>query len=201
MLSLRSELRRKVLTFFYMNRKARVYVRQLAIALDADSTNLSRELARLAREGFLRAQLEGRQLYYSVNPDYPWLKPVLALLEGAVGIEPTLKRALHPIGGIESAWIFGSFAKGEADAASDIDLLIIGRPEQAQLSREIRKAEKSLRRDVSYTVFTPREFKRRLARRDPFATDVWNGERIGLTQNGNHETAENRSKTSKAVPR
>ena len=52
MLSLRSELRRKVLTFFYMNREGRVYVRQLAAELDADSTNLSRELAQLAREGF-----------------------------------------------------------------------------------------------------------------------------------------------------
>ncbi|MDR3723362.1 MAG: hypothetical protein P4K83_02590 [Terracidiphilus sp.] len=34
MLSLRSELRRKVLTFFLMNREARVYVRQLAVALN-----------------------------------------------------------------------------------------------------------------------------------------------------------------------
>ncbi len=48
MLSLRSNLRRKVLTFFYVNRSARFYVRQLAVALGADSTNLSRELARLA---------------------------------------------------------------------------------------------------------------------------------------------------------
>jgi predicted nucleotidyltransferase len=176
MISLRSELRRKVLAFFYSNRKARVYVRQLAAALDADSTNLSRELARLAREG--------RQLYYSVNPAYPYLKPVFALLQGSVGIEPTLKRSLQPFDRIDSAWIFGSFAKGEADAASDIDLLIVGRPDQALLSREIRKAEKTLRRDVSYTVFTPQELKRRLARRDPFATDIWNGKRIGLIQNG-----------------
>lgn len=71
MISLRSELRRKVLTFFHSNREARVYVRQLAVELDADSTNLSRELARLAREGFLRAEQEGRQLYYCVNLAYP----------------------------------------------------------------------------------------------------------------------------------
>lgn len=183
MISLRSELRRKVLTSFYLNRKARVYVRQLAAALDADSTNLSRELARLAREGFLRAEREGRQLYYSVNPAYPWLKPVFALLQGSVGIEPTLKRALQPLDRIESAWIFGSFAKGDADSASDIDLLIVGQPDQTLLSREIRKAEKTLRRDVSYTVFTPQELKRRLAKRDPFVTDIWNGKRIGLIQN------------------
>jgi predicted nucleotidyltransferase len=193
MISLHSELRRKVLTFFLMNRKARVYVRQLAVALDADSTNLSRELARLAREGFLRAEPEGRQLYYSVNRAYPYLKPVFALLQGSVGIEPTLKRALQPVGGVESAWIFGSFAKGEADAASDIDLLIVGRPDQTLLSMEVRKAEKALRREVSYTVFTPEELERRLTRHDPFVTDIWAGKRIGVIQNGNDKTAENRS--------
>ena len=63
-------------SFFYVNRKARVYVRQLAQTLEADSTNLSRELARLEQEGLLRAEPEGRQLYYSVNPSSPLLKPL-----------------------------------------------------------------------------------------------------------------------------
>lgn len=200
-LSLRSELRLEVLTFFYMNREARVYVRQLAAALDVDSTNLSRELARLARDGFLHAEPVGRQLYYSVNPVYRYLKPVFALLQGSVGIEPTLKRALEPVVGIASAWIFGSFAKGEADAASDIDLLIVGRPDQALLSREIRKAEKLLHRKVSYSVFTPEELKRRIARRDPFVTDIWNRKRVGLIQDGNNKTAEGRSQASNAISR
>jgi DNA-binding MarR family transcriptional regulator len=60
MISLRSELRRKLLTFFFMNRSARVYVRQLASALDVDSTNLSRELARLESDGLLRSETERR---------------------------------------------------------------------------------------------------------------------------------------------
>src|SRR5271157_159474 len=146
MISLRSELRRKLLTFFYVNRNARVYVRQLAAALGADSTNVSRELARLEQEGFLRSEREGRQLYYSINPAYPYLKPVFALLQGSIGIEPTLRRALKAVGGVQSAWLVGSFAKGEADAASDIDLLIVGQPDQDQLATVTRKAEKALRR-------------------------------------------------------
>ena len=134
MISLRSELRRKLLTFFYVNPSARVYVRELAAALGADSTNVSRELASLRREGFLRSEAEGRQLYSSVNPAYPYLKPVFALLRGTVGIVPALKHALASIPGIESAWLYGSFAKNEADAASDIDVLIVGQPDQGQLA-------------------------------------------------------------------
>ena len=199
MISLRSELRRKVLTFFYVNRSARVYVRQLALALHVDSTNLSRELARLEQEGFLRSEVEGRQLYYRVNSLYPYLKPVLAMLRGTVGIVPTLKKALQAIRGVESAWLFGSIAKDEADSASDIDLMIVGMPDQAQLASEIGKAEKALRREINYTVLTSRELKRRLAAGDAFIADVWNGKRIGLAGKNGNETATHRSEASEAV--
>jgi predicted nucleotidyltransferase len=199
MISLRSQLRRKVLTFFYVNRTARVYVRQLALALGTDSTNMSRELARLEQEGFLRAEIEGRQLYYTVNRDYPYLKPVFALLAGSVGIEPALRASLRAIAGIQAAWIYGSYAKDEADAKSDIDLLIAGQPDQAQLAAEIRQVEKTLRREINYTVLTSRELKRRIARRDAFIADVWNGKRIELVSDGDNETAANQSPASKAV--
>ena len=200
MISLKSELRRKLLTFFYVNRSARVYVRQLAVALNADSTNVSRELKSLRREGFLRPEAEGRQLYYSVNPAYPYLKPVFTLLQGTVGIAPTLRHALESVPGIDRGWLYGSFAKNEADAASDIDVLIVGQPEQVRLAAEMRKAEKALHREINYTVLTSRELKRRLARRDAFLTDVWNGERIELIGHGDDQTTTRESATGEAVP-
>lgn len=151
MISLRSELRRKLLTYFYTNRLARVYVRQLATALGVDSTNLSRELARLEREGLLRSEIEGRQRYYSINSQYPYLKAVFSLLQGTIGIVPTLATALHRVEGIEKAYLYGSFAKNEADASSDIDLLIVGHPDAISLAAEVARLEKILHREVSYT--------------------------------------------------
>jgi len=183
MFALRSELRRKLLTYLYTNRSARAYVRQLANALDVDSTNLSRELARLEREGLLRSEIEGRQRYYSINPHYRYLKAVFSLLQGTIGIVPTLRAALDHVRGIDRAWLYGSFAKNEADATSDIDLLIVGQPDIGNLAAEIRKLEKILNREVSYTIFRPEELKRRLAAHDPFLTDVCLGKRIELIGN------------------
>ncbi len=204
MLSLRSELRRRLLTFFYVNRKARVYVRQLAEALQADSTNLSRELARLEQEGLLRSEQEGRQLYYSLNPASPYVKPLFALLQGSIGVVPSLKSALEAVGGIRSAWLYGSFAKNEADAASDVDVLIVGEPEPTKLAAAVRKAEHALRREINYTVLSPRELARRLRKGDPFVADVWKGKRIELighdqTQTHQDKAAKGRSKTGQAV--
>lgn len=190
MFSLRSELRRKLLTFFYVNRSARVYVRQLAQALEADSTNLSRELKRLARDGLLRSELEGRQLYYSLNRANPSLKALFQLLHGTLGVEPSLKTALAKVPGIRSAWLYGSFAKGEADAASDVDVLIVGEPDQARLAAEMRTAENLLRREINYTVVSPRELARRLKSEDPFLADVWHGKRIELIDGSRNQAAE-----------
>ena len=200
MFSLRSELRRSLITFFYVNRTARVYVRQLAQALHADSTNLSRELRRMEREGLLRSEAEGRQLYYSLNRDYPFLRPLFALLKGSIGVEPALKSGLRPLAGIQSVWLYGSFAKNEADAASDIDLLIVGEPDQPELASEIRKAEKALRREINYTVLSPRELAHRLKTGDPFLTDIWHGKRIGLIDRSEDKAAEGEPETGKAVP-
>jgi predicted nucleotidyltransferase len=127
-------------------------VRQLATTLDVDSTNLSRELGRLEEEGLLRSEIEGRQRYYSINPQYTYLKAVLSLLQGTVGIVPTLRDALRRVEGIEQAYLYGSFAKNEDDAASDIDLLIIGKPDASALALEVASLERMFNRDVSYTV-------------------------------------------------
>jgi uncharacterized protein len=180
MISLRSQLRRKLLTFFYTNRQARVYVRQLASSLGVDSTNLSRELARLEQEGLLQSEVEGRQRYYSINRQYPYLKAVFSLLQGTVGVVPALQSALSRIDGMESAYLYGSFAKNEADAASDIDLLIVGKPDAGRLAEEISGLEKIFHREVNYILVQASELQQKLASRDPFFMDVWQGKRIQL---------------------
>jgi predicted nucleotidyltransferase len=196
MISLRSKLRSRLLSHFYVNRKSRVYVRHLATLLQVDSTNLSRELARLESEGFLRFEVEGRQKYYSINTNYPHLKSVFNLLRGSVGIIPTLTSALAGVDRIESAYLFGSFARNEQDEASDIDLLLMGEPDVAELAIEVAKAERILRREVNYSIFKPDEFDQKLANKDPFLTDVWQGKRIELIKGvGSGSYAQNQAAT------
>jgi len=173
-------------------------VRQLAAMLQVDSTNLSRELSRLEAEGFLRAEIEGRQKYYSINPEYPHLKAVFNLLKGTVGIVPTLTSVLARVEGIESASLFGSFARNEQDAASDIDLLVLGNPDSAQLAAEVARAEKILHREVSYFILKPTELAERLANDDPFLADVWRGKRIDLIKRvGSSSHEQNQAATHK----
>lgn len=188
MISLRSRLRRALLTYVFANRSARFYVREMAERLGVDPTNLSRELARLEKDGLFLSERQGRQLYYRLNPKYPFLKPLFTMLAASIGVAPTLQSALAGIEGIDSAFLYGSFAKNESDAASDIDLLIIGTPEPTALASAVRKAEKLLHREINYTFLESAELRRRLKARDPFFSDIWHGSRITLMEDG-HEAA------------
>jgi predicted nucleotidyltransferase len=106
-----------------------------------------------------------------------------------VGLVPTLRSSLQPFDGIERAYLHGSFAKKEADAESDIDLLIVGGPDGASLAAAVSGLEKTLNREVTYTVLKAEELNQRLSANDPFLIDVWNGERIELIGHEQDQTA------------
>jgi len=62
-----SKLRVKLLRCLFTHQDERYFVRQLAGLTGEDSTNISRELARLAKVGLLTTETAGRQKYYQAN--------------------------------------------------------------------------------------------------------------------------------------
>ncbi len=180
MIALKSNLRRALLTHYLLNRSASHYVRELATLLGVDPTNLSRELSRLEEEGLFRSEVRGNQKHYRLNKEYPLLKEVFTILRRTIGVVPTLSESLRKIQGIQAAYLYGSFAKGEEDAASDIDILIVGKPKATELADAAVRLEKLLSREVNYTVITDEELKRKLVSHDPFLNDIWKGKRVEL---------------------
>src|SRR5258708_1209382 len=111
MLSLRSDLRRDLLTWFKLNPARRIWVRGLAAILQADPTNVSRELARLERDGILRAETEGRQRYYALHTASPLCKPFFDLLGNSIGVEATTAGVLSAVSGLESGFLYAARPK------------------------------------------------------------------------------------------
>lgn len=180
MLDLKSKARRRLLGYYFTNPTATHYLRELAAMLGVDPANLSRELHRLESQGVFLADRRGAQTYYRVNHRYPLYREVRSIVFKTIGVAGCLRETLQNIGGIDRAFLYGSFASNQADAASDIDLLIVGRPKAEPLQSSIRALERRLGREVNYTVFTPEEFRRRQARDDPFLKAVWRGKTIEL---------------------
>jgi predicted nucleotidyltransferase len=180
MLDLRSKARQHLLAYYFTNPSAHLHLRDLAQRLNIDPSNLSKEFARLEREGLFRSEVNGRQKYFQLNCDYPLFDEVRKIVAKTVGAAPAISRSLKKIDGIDEAYLYGSFASNQQDAASDIDVLVIGNPSDEVLAQAVSKLERQLGREISYTVLTPKEFKSRRARKDAFLENVWHNERVAL---------------------
>jgi predicted nucleotidyltransferase len=180
MLNLASKLRQNLLGYYFANPSSSHYLRELAALLNADPANLSRELARLEREGLFASERRGNQRHYKLNRQYALYDEVRRIVEKTVGVVSQLKSALNGFEGIEEAYLYGSFARNQQDQASDIDLLIIGAPSSGHLEEALRTLERRMRREINYTLFSREEFAARRRKKDPFLADVWENKRINL---------------------
>src|SRR5690349_10903574 len=86
-------------------------------------------LARLVRQGIVLVEEHGHANLYRLNRDHVAAAPILALtrLRGQI-----LDNIIGAIGDWSvppvHASLFGSFARGDADEASDIDILLVSEP-------------------------------------------------------------------------
>jgi predicted nucleotidyltransferase len=187
MLDLRSKARQRLLAYYFTNPAARLHLRDLAERLNIDPSNLSRELHRLEDEGLFRSEVSGRQKYFQLNREYPLFNEVRSIVSKTIGAVRLITQSLKKIEGIGEAYLYGSFARNQQDAASDIDILVIGNPKGEALAEAMQKLERQLGREINYTVLTRKEFDSRRARKDAFLENVWHNNRVSLM--GPHEKA------------
>jgi predicted nucleotidyltransferase len=180
MLGLRSKARQRLLAYFFTNPTARHHLRDLAERLSIDPANLSKELRRLEQDGLFDSEISGRQKYFHLNRAYPLFQEVRGIVTKTVGVVPLLAQSLKRIDGIEEAYLYGSFARNQQDAASDIDVLVIGTPRDRGLAEAVRRLERQFGREINYTVLTRKEFEARRAQKDAFLEGVWHNRRVSL---------------------
>ena len=176
-----SGLRAKLLGWLFTHHDQRYFVRQLTTLLKEDSTNISRELARLEKMGILVCEKEGRQKYYQANAECAIFKELRGLALKTTGVADVLRGALAPlVKRIRVAFIYGSLALGEECAASDVDLLVIGNVKFADVVSVLGPVQDTLDREVNPTVYPPNEFRSKLAGGHHFLKTVMNGNRVFL---------------------
>jgi predicted nucleotidyltransferase len=176
-----SKLRAKVLGWLFSHPDERYFVRQLTGLVKEDSTNVSRELARLEKTGILVSTTEGRQKYYQANRESPLFDELHGLMLKTVGIADVLRSALAPAQEkIKTAFIFGSIATGNENRRSDIDVMVIGRVSFEEVVSLLSPAEEKLRREVNPVVYPITEFKKKVKEDHHFVKAVLEDPKIFL---------------------
>lgn len=180
MLNLKSELVVKVLGYYFLNPEARFYVRELAELLKLDPGNLSRKMIELKKDGLFITEKEGKNIFYSLNRKFPLLEEYKNIYEDKFGLIESLKQVLGTESGLVEAYIFGSYAKGNFEEGSDIDLLLIGSHDHLKVGRTLSALEKRWHREINIIDFSSTEFNKKMKAKDFFLDDIFSGKTIKI---------------------
>ena len=145
------------------------YLSELAEFLHKRPSSLQRELSSLEQSGILQQRKDGRRTYFKAETRSPIFRELRSIFEKTAGLIPTLRHALRPFDDkIICAFVYGSVARREEHATSDVDLMVIGDVGLAELAPPLRKAEKRLGREVNVTNYSVDEFRKKVAQNDHF---------------------------------
>lgn len=129
------------------------------------------ELQRLVRLELVAARRDGNRVYYRANQQHPLYPDIHNLVLKTVGLVDVLREGLQSEH-IQVAFVFGSVARSEEGAQSDVDLMVVGPVGLRQLSRRLSAVATHLGRVVNPHAMTAEEFVRRKTKRDHFLTRV-----------------------------
>lgn len=153
--------------------------RELAAEAGTDAGSVARWLKRWAGVGLVtRWERDGLPRYQASSD--PSLAPLVQLMRQDSVLVRTLREAIESLKGIEVAFVFGSVARGEAGADSDIDVMALGSLSELKLNVALKPASRALGRPIHGTVSTIDAFQEQLRGRESFAQAIARGPRIAL---------------------
>ena len=179
--SLFGKTRKAILALFYSNPDESYYLRQVVRFSGLGMGVVNRELLSLTEAGILNREAKGQEIYYTANRNCPIFNEIQGLVVKTFGVADVLRAALAPLAErIKAAFIYGSFADGTQNHASDVDVMVIGEVSFTEVVEALTPAQEKLRREINPTVYPPEEFGKKLAAGHHFLSSVIKGEKIFL---------------------
>jgi len=182
--------RQNILATLLLSPERRWYLSDLAQHLKVTPSSLQRELASLSEAGVLCREADGNRVYYQANSAFSLLPELQSLFAKTVGLADQIRDTLEPFWeGIDLAFIYGSVARGERMAQSDVDVLVVGSVGMADLALPLRELEQALQIPVNVTHFTRAEFQDKWRQENHFLRTILHGQKISL-KGSEHELAD-----------
>jgi DNA-binding transcriptional ArsR family regulator len=171
---LRSALVGELLGWLYLRPDESFSVTELAARFGSSQSSVSREADRLVEAGLIRAVRRGNLRLLQADLDHPLAQPLTELLALTYGPVAVLSRLLAEVGGVDEAYIYGSWAAryhGEqGPPPRDLDVVVIGEADDDDIFDAARAAERQLGREVNVHRVAARAWREPDG--DPFLTSV-----------------------------
>jgi predicted nucleotidyltransferase len=177
-----TKTQQRVLGLLFGNPDRSYYAKEIVRFADVGSGTVQRELEKLSGAGLLSVRKIGNQKHYQANVDAPIFQELREIVLKTFGFGDVLRQALAEVAGrIVAAFVYGSVAKGTDTAGSDIDVMIVAdNLSYAEVFSACSALETKLGRAVNPTLYTPGEFRTRLASDSSFVKRVMDQPKIFL---------------------
>ncbi len=177
-----SKTQQKVLGLLFGKPEQSYYTNEIVRHAGLGKGTVMRELERLEAAGLVQLSKQGNQIHYQANATCPIFNELVAITRKTFGIGDTIKSLLEPLQSkIHSAFIYGSIAKNTANAASDIDVMLIGENlSYGAIMELLEPAEHQLGRTINPSIYTPEDFHTKLAAANHFLTRIMEQPRIQI---------------------
>lgn len=158
------------------------YGNELIALVQGGSGAVQRELARLVQSELVTVRASGNQKHYQANAASPIFLELCAIAQKTVGLADPILAALIPFRErIGAAFIYGSIARRQDTAASDVDVMVVSdEVGYADLFEALESAGRQLGRAINPTVYSSQEFTEKLRRGNAFLKRVMAQPRIWL---------------------
>ena len=181
----------RVLSVLFGNTERSYYASEIIGRAQVGSGSVQRELARLEASGLIVSERIGNQKHYRADERSPVFEPLRTLVLRTSGLADVVRDALAPLAPqLFAAFVFGSIAKQEDNASSDIDVLVVSDSLTfADLFGALESAARDLGREINPTVHSRLEIVSLRRKKNSFIERAMEQPKIWIYGNGDDLSA------------
>jgi DNA-binding transcriptional ArsR family regulator len=173
-----SRTRAKLIKLFFNNPHKSYYVREITRKIGERINSVRRELANLTDLGLLKSFNQGKLKFYQANSTFVLFNELKNLVfKVHLSLENNFLKRLQKIGSLKLLLLTGRLV---GNNLINTDILIVGRLNKKKLRRLMNSFQKSVDRELNYTVLSPREYRYRKEITDRFLYSILEGKKIIL---------------------
>jgi len=174
-----------ILELFFNHPEKSYYFRQLGILIGKQPGVFQKDINKLVKSGILLSEYKANSRFFKLNQKHHLYNEYKSIFLKTVGVVGKLKERLSGLKNIKLAFVFGSFARNKEDYYSDVDLMIIGKPDENKLVTIVSKIETEISREINYSIFSANDFKKGIHEKEVFLEEIIDKPKIFIISDQN----------------
>ena len=182
---LSSRIRAEIFGMLFGTVDEAVHMREIERRSGFAIGTVQKELKKLLRLDLVKKHRDGNRLYYRANKEHPLYADIRGFVLKTVGLVDVIQNALRQNSDIKLAFVFGSIARHDEKARSDVDLMVIGNLGLKKLTSILAGLSDQIGREINPHALRIEEFIKRKVAREHFVTQVIEAPKIFIIGNEN----------------